>query len=551
MADYHAVLRKAISGLETNSGEARRAIYEKARNALVNQLKAIDPPLSPSEITKQRLGLEEAIRKIEAEAASAALAGRKVTAEQQGGAAETPAEPVPEVAPEPKIDAGEAPAAAEEAEPAPAIADEVPIVAEDEAAATAAPGLPKVDDVKLGTGAASSAASSADFDRGMSALQQAARDAEIGEAAAPPPDRAAAGESRAEPRFTAGAAAPPSPGKGEDGRHIPVVTGASAEDRAVAGEGRRISIVLVVILVLIGVGLGAMWWQKDALIAAFNQTVKGSEDTAETPQTADPDAPAPDKITDRLPVEGEPAATEPPATEPPATETASSEAPGEPATAATDEPVPSTGAAQDPQAGMEGTAADTPPPAATAPDQATIAQQAILYEEGAAEDPNKGLAFPARALWELTTEPGSGQSDDTVIRCTVEVPGRGLRMAMTIRKNTDTALPASHLVELLFDYPSDFPGGGISSVPGIILKTTEQERGEALRGAAARVANGFFWIALADGEKDIAANLALLKERSWFDIPALYDNGKRAILTIEKGPPGERVFAEAFAAWSG
>ena len=34
-----------------------------------------------------------------------------------------------------------------------------------------------------------------------------------------------------------------------------------------------------------------------------------------------------------------------------------------------------------------------------------------------------------------------------------------------------------------------------------------------------------------------------------FDIPIVYGNGRRAILAIEKGTPGERAFADAFAAW--
>ncbi|NLH81882.1 MAG: hypothetical protein GX458_13685, partial [Phyllobacteriaceae bacterium] len=73
MADYHAILKRAISAMPAPNGEARRAVYEKARSALVNQLKAFDPPLSPSEITQQRLQLEEAIRKVESEAAKGLL----------------------------------------------------------------------------------------------------------------------------------------------------------------------------------------------------------------------------------------------------------------------------------------------------------------------------------------------------------------------------------------------------------------------------------------------------------------------------------------------
>ena len=44
-------------------------------------------------------------------------------------------------------------------------------------------------------------------------------------------------------------------------------------------------------------------------------------------------------------------------------------------------------------------------------------------------------------------------------------------------------------------------------------------------------------------------NVQLLKDRSWFDIPIVYTNGGRAILALEKGTPGERAFADAFAAW--
>ncbi len=41
----------------------------------------------------------------------------------------------------------------------------------------------------------------------------------------------------------------------------------------------------------------------------------------------------------------------------------------------------------------------------------------------------------------------------------------------------------------------------------------------------------------------------MLKERGWFDIPVVYSNKRRAILAVEKGTPGDRAFAEAFAAW--
>src|SRR5262249_3961080 len=67
MADYHPLITRAVEGLSNNTAEARRTLYERARAALVAQLRGIDPPLSEAEITRERLALEDAIRKVEAE----------------------------------------------------------------------------------------------------------------------------------------------------------------------------------------------------------------------------------------------------------------------------------------------------------------------------------------------------------------------------------------------------------------------------------------------------------------------------------------------------
>ena len=69
MTDYQPLIARAVEGLEKSTGEARRSLYERARTALVTQLRAVDPPLSESDITKERLALEDAIRRVEAEAA--------------------------------------------------------------------------------------------------------------------------------------------------------------------------------------------------------------------------------------------------------------------------------------------------------------------------------------------------------------------------------------------------------------------------------------------------------------------------------------------------
>src|ERR1700684_4129594 len=73
MADYYPLIARAIAGLDPSApGESRRALYERARAALIAQLRSVQPPLSETEITRERLSLEEAVRKVESEAAQRA-----------------------------------------------------------------------------------------------------------------------------------------------------------------------------------------------------------------------------------------------------------------------------------------------------------------------------------------------------------------------------------------------------------------------------------------------------------------------------------------------
>jgi hypothetical protein len=67
MADYYPVIARAVSNLSTNTGEARRALYERARTILVWQLTGHAPPVTKSDILSARAALEAAIRRVDAE----------------------------------------------------------------------------------------------------------------------------------------------------------------------------------------------------------------------------------------------------------------------------------------------------------------------------------------------------------------------------------------------------------------------------------------------------------------------------------------------------
>jgi hypothetical protein len=67
MIDYYSLIVKAVTNLQ--SRQARRAVYERGRAALIAELEAIRPPLGRTIIYKERLAFEEAIRKVETEIA--------------------------------------------------------------------------------------------------------------------------------------------------------------------------------------------------------------------------------------------------------------------------------------------------------------------------------------------------------------------------------------------------------------------------------------------------------------------------------------------------
>ena len=81
------------------------------------------------------------------------------------------------------------------------------------------------------------------------------------------------------------------------------------------------------------------------------------------------------------------------------------------------------------------------------------------------------------------------------------------------------------------------------------MKQAEAAPGVPLAGLGVKVSSNIFLISLSSAEADAQRNVQLLRERPWLDIPIVYDDGRRAILAVEKGSAGDRAFSDAFAAW--
>ncbi|WP_337183579.1 hypothetical protein [Shinella sp.] len=228
------------------------------------------------------------------------------------------------------------------------------------------------------------------------------------------------------------------------------------------------------------------------------------------------------------------------------TETASAEG-----GATTDGQAPAAGAVNAPQVPAGAATTDTQTPAATGNQAAAVGatQKMFLYEERLGQ--TSPTAIEGTVAWSSAEEsPGGDAKPEPVVRAQINVPSKGLTALVTFRRNADKSLPASHIIELVFSLPENFEGGGIESVQRVAMKRNEQDRGDALIAVPAKITDDFHMIALNDFPEAIAKNTELLRTRGWIDIPITYRNGRRALLTLDKGTAGAEAFDTVMKAWA-
>lgn len=121
------------------------------------------------------------------------------------------------------------------------------------------------------------------------------------------------------------------------------------------------------------------------------------------------------------------------------------------------------------------------------------------------------------------------------------VPEAGLTLVMTIQRNLDTTLPASHTVSLAFSQTGSSGTARTVQDVGLLQAKDEQSaRGSPVSGLPVRVRDNLFLIGLSSLQNDVERNTDLLLHRNWFDIALRYTSGRRAVLTFEKGTAGAR-----------
>jgi hypothetical protein len=544
MADYYPLIARAVAGLDANStGEQRRALYERARSALIAQLRGVQPPLSESEITRERLTLEEAIRKVEQEAAARSRAASRGDISRgrgdllRGGQASINPDNAANAERDKRSDrtttARDIARGPEPRAPEPRSTDRDSLLRSPRNGAGTDPRLggrdrndrPGQDRPTLAQrreraerGQPPQGGNATNPNDGVRGFRDVMADAnELGGAAAqanrsarrtyanvpsPTPefdrlepsmeDRSAESELAAQQMAQNGRQEPPysfdeSTDEAERYRdRPPIPRGEPMQPRGRQRSPLKSGIFPVkraaaVGLVLILIGAVIAYWPN---IRGIYSDMTGRPKQVELPKKDTPaDRP---KITDRV---------------------------GQPSNS----PV------------------------------APVAQRVVLYDEDPAEP--QGKQYVGQVVWRTENVAGPNGTTDLAIRADIDIPERKFKASLSIRRNNDTSLPASHTVEMTFQLPPDFAGGGVSNVPGVLMKSNEQTRGTPLAGLAVKVTDNFFLIGLSNVEADRGRNLQLLKERSWFDIPLVYANQRRAIVALEKGSPGDRAFSDAFAAW--
>jgi len=409
MADFYPILARAVAGLPDTSPAARNAIYDRARSALMTQLRSLDPPLSEAEIMRERLALDEAVARIEADYDD--------TPEPDLAPLLSPQEPQPEP-PAPEA-------------PAPEAASPRPL----------APSLPE---------------------------DAALRDDEPFGDGLPEPS---------EPQAMRPRVAPPRAKRVKPGhlRTAVVATGVAVAVAAIAA-------------------------------AAYYVNKVQPPETAQRARVETPAQPAQQdnagKISDRVGEAGSPPANQRPGS------------------------------------------------ATTAPSQdLAVAQRAILYTE----DPNSPQAprsMTGRVFWRLDSESvGQGRPVETIVRATVEVPEIGLSLDFTIRRNTDSAFPASHIIGMRFSSTGDPATEAVREVGVPQFKTEEGERGAPLSAINSALGENLFVAALSNVPVEVERNIDLILSRSWIDVPVRFASGRRGIITFEKGGPGSQTLTDAFGRW--
>lgn len=527
MAEYYPLISRAVAGLRTGTPASRRAIYDRARQALIGQLRTMDPPIPEEAITRETVALDEAIARVEADllppappaepvvaaappsstpaARPAPLPRPTTSAATAEGVKPKPAPPRPErprPSPRPALPSLRpsttrpvAPGAERAVSPAPVEAagsDTAPKSVEPKISPpepqTAAPSFPTATALKVETAEA--------LERGPMPPAFSVTDE----------DRAGVKSQRAHVKDGA-----------DDRTRDETLRPAAPRPVEKKRPNLRVGIVALAALAAVVAIAFTAWRLRD-----------DPQDLSRVPIAAKSAEPVVGKIVERA--DGSAAA--PPSTSGPAA-------------------VSEQGSAAAPDAGASPPAAVATPPATSQPPAETavpVAYKAAVLVD-APDLPEKVKTFVGTVVWQKeTVTQGQDQPIGDAIRADIDVPEANVRLVMQIRRNTEAQLPASHTIELKYTVAADSALGNVKQINVPQMREEDRPTGDPLAGIPVTIADNYFLVGLMRGDSE-ARNMELLRSRGWIDIPMLLANGKASKVTFEKGASGNRVFNEVLDGW--
>lgn len=188
--------------------------------------------------------------------------------------------------------------------------------------------------------------------------------------------------------------------------------------------------------------------------------------------------------------------------------------------------------------------AEAPNPPATPTPSAGRAAMLVA----SADNPQKPVVSLGSTTWSLIP-PATGQPATVAVKAEADIPDLKMHATMTLRKNTDPTLQATHTIDLKFSFAEGAPITGFKDVGLPQMRKEDSTAAEALTSVKVKISDTYFLIALAKGDTDTARNLDLMQTRAWFDFPLLLNDDRIAKVVFQKSPEGQAMLDKAFEAW--
>jgi hypothetical protein len=538
MADYQSLLKRAVANLPNTSGtSARQAIYDRARAALVKQLRSLSPPLPDSDIEREERALDKAIAEVELQfgpagepspgaASDAGLKSAAPAAAPVSSAA--PAEPprpapvgppsnatvVRPIPPPQAAPVAQNPARPVSRPPAPSTSrPAAPGAGKPPAAPAITPGAAKPPPVQVAPGAEHRANAAPPVNV---ARTDGDRTAPTNLAAVVPNAQTDPLEGKAAPPVTASVAdeVDPAPVSAVELERIGAAEGQRPSAPTTVSNKRRSTWPWLMVAVALGVALSiavaaVLMRQKPQDLVVAPPPEQQQEAAQSSSKIAQRVGPAPD----------------------------ASSAPSPPPVTVRQQPTQPT--AQEGQA--------PPPEVQQAPGQLPAAGRAAMLI-ASPDNPQKPMVNLGSTVWSAI--PAAPDQPATVaVKAEADIPDLKMHATMILRKNTDPSLEATHTIDLKFAFADGAPIVGFKDVGLPQMRMLDSTAAEALSSVKVKISDVYFLIALAKGEQDLARNLDLIKTHAWFDFPLLLNDDRIAKLVFQKSADGDAILQGALEAW--